>query len=124
MPTHTATFFISAVTDEFSSYRDALATLLDRPGVRIETREKFLLYGDATLLMLDDYIQQCDAVIHLAGDRTGGEETGGVASGAARLGSSRRRGATNVLLRLRKANVRKATDEKNQPGKRKGPMNL
>jgi hypothetical protein len=84
MPTHTATFFISAVTDEFRSYRDALATLLDRPGVRIETQEKFLLYGDATLLMLDDYIQQCDAVIHLAGDRTGGEETGGIASEANR----------------------------------------
>ncbi len=72
MPTTTATFFISAVTDEFASYRGALATHLDRPGVRIETQEKFLAYGDATLLKLDDYIARCDAVIHLVGDRTGG----------------------------------------------------
>ena len=71
MPTTTATFFISSVTGEFGSYRDELARHLDRPGVRIETQEKFLPYGDATLLKLDEYLEQCDAVIHLAGDRTG-----------------------------------------------------
>jgi len=71
VPTTTATFFISAVTDEFGSYRGELDKNLDRPGVRIETQEKFLDYGDAILLELDEYIAQCDAVIHLAGDRTG-----------------------------------------------------
>ncbi len=62
---------ISAVTNEFGSYRQALAADLDRPGVRVETQEAFIAHGVATLLMLDDYIARCDVVIHIAGDQTG-----------------------------------------------------
>lgn len=63
--------FISAVTNEFGSYRAALAAELDRPHVRVETQERFVAHGDSTLLMLDAYIEHCDAVIHLAGDQPG-----------------------------------------------------
>src|SRR5579862_6601647 len=63
--------FISAVTNEFGSYRQALAADLNRPGVHVETQEAFIAHGVATLLMLDDYIARCDAVIHIAGDQTG-----------------------------------------------------
>ena len=66
-----AQLFISAVTDEFGSYRRALAADLDRPGVRVETQEKFLAHGVATLDLLDEYIERCDAVIHIVGDQTG-----------------------------------------------------
>ncbi len=75
-----ATFFISAVSDEFGTYREAVRAALDRPGVRVETQETFLAHGDRTLPMLDEYIRQCDAVIHLFGERTGREQNGGVAS--------------------------------------------
>ncbi len=68
---NTATFFLSAVTDEFGSLREPVKVQLDRPGVRVEIQETFLPYGEMTLLMLDDYLQQCDAVIHLAGRMTG-----------------------------------------------------
>jgi hypothetical protein len=73
-------FFISCVSDEFASYRDALRAVLDRPLVRVETQETFLPQGDRTLPMLEDYIRQCDAVIHLFGERTGAAHNGGVAS--------------------------------------------
>src|SRR4051812_10655587 len=63
--------FISAVTNEFGSYRQALAADLNRPGVHVETQEAFIAHGAPTLLMLDDYIAHCDAVIHIAGDQTG-----------------------------------------------------
>jgi tetratricopeptide (TPR) repeat protein len=66
-----ATFFISAVTDEFGSYREPIRANLDRPGVRVEIQERFLPFGDRTLLELDNYIRQCDAVIQLVGERTG-----------------------------------------------------
>ena len=73
MSANTATIFISAVTDEFKSYRDAVTKWLDRPGVRIETQEKFFSTGVTMLVRLSDYIHECDAVVHLVGDRTGNE---------------------------------------------------
>jgi hypothetical protein len=63
--------FISTVTDEFRTYRDALVRGLRRPGVSVEVQEDFVASGDTSLLKLDDYIQCCDAVIHLAGDAPG-----------------------------------------------------
>lgn len=65
-----ANFFISAVTDEFGSYRDALSKNLARPSVTIETQKTLVPYGEPTLLKLDKYIQKCDAVIHLIGDQS------------------------------------------------------
>jgi hypothetical protein len=64
--------FISTVTDEFRAYRDELVNTLRRPNVSIKVQEDFIACGDTTLLKLDDYIQRCDAVIHLVGDATGG----------------------------------------------------
>jgi hypothetical protein len=63
--------FLSTVSAEFRSYRDALRHDLDRPNVTIKVQEDFIASGTETLDKLDDYIRQCDAVIHLVGDMTG-----------------------------------------------------
>ena len=63
--------FLSTVSAEFLSYRDALRHDLDRPNVTVKVQEDFIVTGTETLDMLDDYIQQCNAVIHLVGDMTG-----------------------------------------------------
>jgi tetratricopeptide (TPR) repeat protein len=63
--------FLSCVTDEFGSYRLVLAADILRPGVEVETQEKFIAYGAETLLKLDECIAECKAVIHIAGDLTG-----------------------------------------------------
>src|SRR5215813_5833502 len=63
--------FLSTVTAEFRSYRDALRRDLDRPNVTVKVQEDFVATGTETLDKLDDYIRQCDAVIHLVGDMTG-----------------------------------------------------
>jgi hypothetical protein len=63
--------FLSTVSDEFRSYRDALRTALKRPNVDIHVQEDFIPTGTETLDKLDSYIARCDAVIHLAGDMTG-----------------------------------------------------
>ena len=59
--------FLSTVTAEFRSYRDALRRDLDRPNVTVKVQEDFIASGSETLDKLDDYIRQCDAVIHLVG---------------------------------------------------------
>ncbi len=66
-----ATFFISAVTNEYGSYRGRLRAELERPGVKVEVQETFLPFGDRVLLELDDYIQKCNAVIQLSGAQAG-----------------------------------------------------
>lgn len=63
--------FLSTVSAEFQSYREALRRDLDRPNVTVKIQEDFIASGSATLDKLDDYIRQCDAVIHLVGDMTG-----------------------------------------------------
>ena len=63
--------FLSTVSAEFRSYRDALRHDLDRPNVTVKVQEDFIATGTETLDKLDDYICQCDAVIHLVGDMTG-----------------------------------------------------
>src|SRR5262249_28512901 len=63
--------FLSAVSDEFRSYRDELRRLLARPNVVVHVQEDFIPTGTETLDKLDLYIADCDAVIHLAGDMTG-----------------------------------------------------
>lgn len=68
---HHVQIFISSVSAEFKSYRDALRDKLDRPYVAVKTQENFIPTGTPTLDKLDDYIRACDVVIHLAGDMTG-----------------------------------------------------
>ena len=63
--------FISSVSAEFKSYRKTLRHNLERPSVSVKVQEDFIVTGTETLDMLDDYIKQCDAVIHLVGDMTG-----------------------------------------------------
>jgi len=63
--------FLSTVSPEFRSYRDAFRHDLERPNVSVKVEEDFIATGSETLDMLDDYIRQCDAVIHLVGDMTG-----------------------------------------------------
>ncbi|GKS70065.1 tetratricopeptide repeat protein [Nitrosomonas sp. PY1] len=63
--------FISTVSAEFHSYRDALRHDLDRPNVTVKVQEDFIATGTETLAMLDEYISRCNAVIHLVGDMTG-----------------------------------------------------
>lgn len=63
--------FLSTVSAEFRSYRNALRHDLERPNVTVKVQEDFIATGTETLDKLDDYIRQCDVVIHLAGDMTG-----------------------------------------------------
>ena len=63
--------FLSTVSAEFRGYRDALRRDLTRPNASVAVQEDFIVTGTETLDMLDDYIRQCDAVIHLVGDMTG-----------------------------------------------------
>ena len=63
--------FLSAVTDEFRSYRDALRAVLTRPNVVVHVQDDFIPTGTETLDKLNEYIARCDAVVHLVGDMTG-----------------------------------------------------
>lgn len=64
--------FLSTVSSEFRSYRDSLRHDLDRPNLTVKVQEDFIATGEETLDKLDDYILQCNAVVHLVGDMTGG----------------------------------------------------
>jgi Domain of unknown function (DUF4062) len=66
-----ARLFISCVSNEFAHYRDALRRDFTRPNLDTKIQEDFIAYGGATMAKLDDYIRQCDAVIHICGDMTG-----------------------------------------------------
>lgn len=63
--------FLSTVSAEFRSYRDFLRKALDRSNLTIKVQEDFIATGTETLDKLDEYIRQCDAVIHIVGDMTG-----------------------------------------------------
>jgi tetratricopeptide (TPR) repeat protein len=63
--------FLSTVSSEFRSYRDRLAEKLKRPNLSVHVQEDFIAAGTETLDKLDDYIRECEAVVHLVGDMTG-----------------------------------------------------
>ena len=63
--------FLSTVSDEFRTYRDALRTDLTRHNVEVKVQEDFKDLGGDTLDKLDVYIAHCDAVVHLVGNMTG-----------------------------------------------------
>lgn len=71
MPMSTATLFLSTVSAEFASYRDALRRTLTQPNLSVAIQEDFVATGTETLDKLDDYVRVCDGVIHLVGDMTG-----------------------------------------------------
>jgi hypothetical protein len=63
--------FLSCVSDEFGVFRDALRKALSAPNVEVKIQEDFKNCGGDTLKMLEDYIEQCQAVVHFLGDMTG-----------------------------------------------------
>lgn len=65
--------FISAVSSEFDVYRESLRRSLTRPNVSVKVQEDFKAGGVSTLIKLDDYIHQCDAVVHLVGGACGAD---------------------------------------------------
>jgi hypothetical protein len=73
--------FLSKVSAEFGSYRERLRHGLTRPNVELKVQEDFIVSGNETLAMLDDYIKGCDGVIHLVGDMTGLTGRGSLANG-------------------------------------------
>ena len=63
--------FLSTVSAEFRSYRERLRHGLKRPNVELKVQEDFIVSGNETLAMLDDYIKACDGVIHLVDAMSG-----------------------------------------------------
>ena len=63
--------FLSTVSAEFLSYREILRQRLTRSNVEVKVQEDFIVTGNETLEMLDEYIKGCDGVIHLVGDMAG-----------------------------------------------------
>ena len=55
--------FLSAVTDEFQSYRDRLRRELHRPNVTVQIQEDFVATGTETLDKLDTYVGDGSYVI-------------------------------------------------------------
>ena len=66
-----ASLFISCVSNEFANYRDAIRRHFTRPNLDTKIQEDFIDNGGATLEKLDEYIQHCDAVVHICGNMTG-----------------------------------------------------
>ena len=65
--------FISTVTNEFLTCRQRLSEDLRFPDVIAQNQEAYIAKlpsGISILVKLDDYISQCDAVIHLIGHQT------------------------------------------------------
>ena len=63
--------FLSCVSDEFGDYRDALRRALTRPNVEIKIQKDFQNLGGDTLAVLEEYVANCDVVIHFIGDMAG-----------------------------------------------------
>jgi tetratricopeptide (TPR) repeat protein len=63
--------FLSAVSAEFDSYRDALQGHLTSRGRSVVIQEDFTASGTPTLDKLAAYVEGCDVVVHLIGDLAG-----------------------------------------------------
>jgi Domain of unknown function (DUF4062) len=63
--------FLSCVSNEFRSYRDALQPELTSLSIEVAAQERFVALGGNTLSKLDAYIQRCDVVVHIAGNQAG-----------------------------------------------------
>jgi Domain of unknown function (DUF4062) len=65
--------FLSAVSGEFQSCRNALASDLRAVGSEVRVQEDFQQYGGTLLEKLESYIALCDRVIALVGNAYGSE---------------------------------------------------
>ena len=65
--------FLSAVTSEFGTARDALANDLQARGLQLRVRRSFRQEpgADTLLRLLHDYIRECSAVVCVIGERSG-----------------------------------------------------
>src|SRR6202030_2812338 len=65
--------FLSAVSNDFKSAREALAHALRAAGFHVEEQDTFVQRGTAPRLLrkLHNYIEDCIAVLCLIGSRTG-----------------------------------------------------
>jgi tetratricopeptide (TPR) repeat protein len=66
--------FLSAVSSEFESARDALGASLRSRGMLVRVQSDFRkeVAADTTLRKLHDYIRDCSAVVCIIGERSGG----------------------------------------------------
>src|SRR5271166_6908848 len=71
MAGHSVKLFLSCVSNEFGVYRDALRHALTRPNVEVKIQEDFKALGGDTLSMIEDYIAQCEAIVHFVGEMAG-----------------------------------------------------
>ncbi len=63
--------FVSAVSSELGSYRREVARVLRRRELEVRDQEHFRQGGDTLLEQLRDYIERCDVVVLLVGERCG-----------------------------------------------------
>jgi tetratricopeptide (TPR) repeat protein len=65
--------FLSAVTSEFGAARNEIASDLAARGLTVKVQRDFRQEAttETTLEKLDHYIRQCDALVHVAGKRSG-----------------------------------------------------
>jgi hypothetical protein len=71
MPNPSVKLLLSCVSGEFGEHRDALRRALTRPNVEVKIQEDFKALGGDTLNMLEEYVEQCEAVVHFVGDMAG-----------------------------------------------------
>jgi hypothetical protein len=71
MPNPSVRLFLSCVSGEFGSYREALRRALTRPNVEVKIQEDFKALGGDTFKMLAEYVERCEAVVHFVGDMAG-----------------------------------------------------
>jgi len=71
MATQPFRIFVSAVSDELKSYREAVADVLRTADYEVRDEAHFHQGSGALIEKLRDYIKSCDVVIFLIGDRTG-----------------------------------------------------
>jgi hypothetical protein len=63
--------FLSCVSDEFGTQREALRHELTGLTVEVKVQEDFISLGLDTLMKLDAYVRNCDVIVHLVGDMAG-----------------------------------------------------
>jgi tetratricopeptide (TPR) repeat protein len=71
--TQTPTIFISAVSSELGSYRQAAEAVLRARGYHTVHQEMFGLTDDTIERLLEDHLRACDAAVFLVGRRYGAE---------------------------------------------------